>query len=520
MSKEKDTSGNVRYCGLIRFETMEEDTVDISGVINTLDMEKEKESEEEAEKDKKNKKPPDKNKQNDQNTDGDKHQSTSRIYTEEEDDLRIEYEDLVQARPSQDRTYRSNTTEEPIKIVKEVIQLTVDRKHTTEEPIKAVEVEIIHHTVEQTHQETENTLEKGEKQDPRTINTGETNKDTHISDKQKETEKDDDQNVTETLFEPGEVRQTFGTNETTESLLDTEKEKGNPETEDEQHQPDNKASEKHTDTNTEKENSKTKDDLHPANQANKKTLEKHIETFTEEDKELALNEQYPDSLEGSNEIFKNLLLVLQPDDRFNFLRLHMQSMMMQINHAKSKQEQEDKVENKQPEIEVNKEVNTQENKTTLKQQEQEEKVEKYTQKQTPEEDFNLILDTHETDFSEEQEPNDEAEPTENKRIGEEDNPRSSQYNHKDEIQTASKMDNPDTLKTRITRKINSNKQATLKATRGEDTDVKTPKQRNEEFTSKVTREGEKDQKEEQSRSKIRKIEFGENSRFREEKKER
>ena len=32
-----------------------------------------------------------------------------------------------------------------------------------------------------------NTLEKGEKQDPRTINIGDTNKDTHISGKQKET---------------------------------------------------------------------------------------------------------------------------------------------------------------------------------------------------------------------------------------------------------------------------------------------------------------------------------------------
>ena len=71
---------------------------------------------------------------------------------------------------------------------------------------------------------------------------------------------------------------------------------------------------------------------------------------------------------------------------------------------------------------------------------------------------------------------------------------------------------------RITRKINSNKQATQKATRGEDTDVKTPKPRNEELISKVTREGEKDQKEEQSRSKIRKIEF-DVGKFREENKE-
>ena len=75
MNKEKDTSNNVRYCGMIRFETMEEDTVDISGVINTLDMEEEKESEEEAEEHRKNKKPPD----------GNKHQSRFKIDTEEED---------------------------------------------------------------------------------------------------------------------------------------------------------------------------------------------------------------------------------------------------------------------------------------------------------------------------------------------------------------------------------------------------------------------------------------------------
>ena len=512
MNKEKDTSNNVRYCGMIRFETMEEDTVDISGVINTLDMEEEKESEEEAEEHRKNKKPPD----------GNKHQSTSRTDTEEEEEVKIEYENLTQARHGEGE----EEEEEPIKVVKEVIK----------------------HTVEQDHQETKNTLEKGEKQDEdliysRANNTGETNKDTHNSGKQKETaksknikkiqeaeeeeqdthkttEKDDDQNEKETLLEPGKARQTFGTNETTESPLDTEKEKGNSEREDGTYQPDNKASEKHTDTNTEKGNSKTKDDLHLANQANKKTSGKHIKTYTEKDKEVALNEQYPDSLEGSNEIFKNLLLALKPDDRYKLLGLHIQSIMMQINNTESKQEeQKEKAENKQPEIKVTKEEHTQEKETSLKQHEQEEKAKNHTQKQTPEEDFNLILDTHETDFIEEQEPNDEAEPPENKRMREEDNPRSSQYNQKDEIQTASKMDKHDTLKTRITRKINSNKQATLKTTRGEDTEVKTPKPRNEELTSKVTREGEKDQKEEQSRSKIRKIEFGENSRFREGKKE-
>ena len=80
------------------------------------------------------------NMQKDQNADGDKHQSTFRIDTEEEDEVRIEYENLTQTRSNQDKT------EEPIKVVKEVIK----------------------HTEEQTHQETENTLEKGEKQDPRT----------------------------------------------------------------------------------------------------------------------------------------------------------------------------------------------------------------------------------------------------------------------------------------------------------------------------------------------------------------
>lgn len=72
--------------------------------------------------------------------------------------MRIEYENLTETKPNQDKT------EEPTKVVKEVIK----------------------HTEEETHQETENTLEKGEKQDPRTINTGDTNKDTHISGKQKE----------------------------------------------------------------------------------------------------------------------------------------------------------------------------------------------------------------------------------------------------------------------------------------------------------------------------------------------
>ena len=95
--------------------------------------------------------------QNHQNADGDKHQSTSRKDTEEEEEVRIEYENLTETRPNQDKT------EEPTKVVKEVIK----------------------HTEEETHQETENTLEKGEKQDPRTINTGDTNKDTHISGKQK-----------------------------------------------------------------------------------------------------------------------------------------------------------------------------------------------------------------------------------------------------------------------------------------------------------------------------------------------
>ena len=71
--------------------------------------------------------------------------------------MRIEYENLTEIRPNQ------NKTEEPTKVVKEVIK----------------------HTEEETHQETENTLEKGEKQDPRTINTGDTNKDTQISGKQK-----------------------------------------------------------------------------------------------------------------------------------------------------------------------------------------------------------------------------------------------------------------------------------------------------------------------------------------------
>ena len=146
------------------------------------------------------------NMQKDQNADGDKHQSTFRIDTEEEDEVRIEYENLTQARSNQDKT------EEPIKVVKEVIK----------------------HTEEQTHQETENTLEKGEKQDPRTINTGDTNKDTQISGKQKETsesqykkkteesedkekkkhittEKDDDKNVTETVLEPEEVKHTLET---------------------------------------------------------------------------------------------------------------------------------------------------------------------------------------------------------------------------------------------------------------------------------------------------------------------
>lgn len=96
--------------------------------------------------------------QNHQNADGDKHQSTSRKDTEEEEEVRIEYENLTETKPNQDKT------EEPTKVVKEVIK----------------------HTEEETHQETENTLEKGEKQDPRTINTGDTNKDTHISGKQKE----------------------------------------------------------------------------------------------------------------------------------------------------------------------------------------------------------------------------------------------------------------------------------------------------------------------------------------------
>ena len=50
-----------------------------------------------------------------QNADGDKHQSTSRIDTEEEDEVRIEYENLTQARKNQ------NKTEEPIKVVKDVI---------------------------------------------------------------------------------------------------------------------------------------------------------------------------------------------------------------------------------------------------------------------------------------------------------------------------------------------------------------------------------------------------------------
>ena len=47
-----------------------------------------------------------------QNADGDKHQSTSRIYTEEEDEEIIEYENLTQVRPNQDKT------QEPIKVVK------------------------------------------------------------------------------------------------------------------------------------------------------------------------------------------------------------------------------------------------------------------------------------------------------------------------------------------------------------------------------------------------------------------
>ena len=50
--------------------------------------------------------------QKDQNADGDKHQSTFRIDTEEEDEVRIEYENLTQARSNQDKT------EEPIKVVK------------------------------------------------------------------------------------------------------------------------------------------------------------------------------------------------------------------------------------------------------------------------------------------------------------------------------------------------------------------------------------------------------------------
>ena len=52
---------------------------------------------------------------NNQNEDGDKHQSTSRIDTEEEDEVRIEYENLTQARKNQ------NKSEEPIKVVKDVI---------------------------------------------------------------------------------------------------------------------------------------------------------------------------------------------------------------------------------------------------------------------------------------------------------------------------------------------------------------------------------------------------------------
>ena len=62
--------------------------------------------------------------QNDQNADGDKHQSTSRIDTEEEDEVRIEYENMTEARPNQDKT------EELIKVVKEVKKKTLKNKHT------------------------------------------------------------------------------------------------------------------------------------------------------------------------------------------------------------------------------------------------------------------------------------------------------------------------------------------------------------------------------------------------------
>ena len=59
-----------------------------------------------------------------QNADGDKHQSRFRIDTKEEDKVRIEYENLTQARENQDKP------EEPIKIVKEVIKHTVCRTNT------------------------------------------------------------------------------------------------------------------------------------------------------------------------------------------------------------------------------------------------------------------------------------------------------------------------------------------------------------------------------------------------------
>ena len=60
-----------------------------------------------------------------QNADGDKHQSRFRIDTKEEDKVRIEYENLTQARENQDKP------EEPIKIVKEVIKHTVCRTNTS-----------------------------------------------------------------------------------------------------------------------------------------------------------------------------------------------------------------------------------------------------------------------------------------------------------------------------------------------------------------------------------------------------